>query len=640
MKRQLNHVKKIRGFLFSSAIALAGMMGQAAAQTNTNVICTPSTSTGLSAQPNYQSICWIDFSALSTSALATGQAFLVNLADGSQLRFTVQAPTSSASWTSVAAPSWNGAAIGASSGSYSGMTGKTVVRYTAGSGTPGTLNINNISMTDALGAPSTNFYFVVADGESTNAANATSFETWQATINASASGTAKWEQFDQVPNTAGVNPTNSVPGGTGVGPTQTGVGTTTVKHTGVNATNAGSYIYRVKAPTSLTLNTTSPYNGMQGIMLAVQVSVVNLNKVIQPSRVKATDQFTYTATGAKTSYTSSQTTSGTALNGFGTVTLSQLSGLNTISLLETVSTTSTATLADYAATYTCSNINPVNTITMPSGTGTSFSLSPQPGDVITCTFTNTRKSQEFNVRKVWAGGAPNGNTASVTTSGTSSASSFTSTSPNATTGNTVKVYVGEQVTLPLETLNVGSSIATYSTTIQCTGGTPLAETSMTAAQQITITNSTPPTTCTYTNTLKKPNITLSKFVRKLPSGGFGVSGNGLPGELLQYCVAFRNTGDAAALNFRLSDAFPQQTRAANPTATTDAARWNLVYSAATVSAAQTSAPAPAALPAGTTYTVGNVATSTGTTPGVILDMGAAGLPVGGSGTICFDAAIQ
>ncbi|ADY25395.1 conserved repeat domain protein [Deinococcus proteolyticus MRP] len=369
------------------------LLGHAGAQTATSVLCDASDTSGSSNQPNHQSICWIDFSSLSTSTVRTsaGQAFVVNLPDGSRLRFTVSSPTSSAQWAAVAAPSWSGAAIGSTAGSYSGITGKPVVRYTSNTATPGTLNITNISMTDALGAPVSNFYLVAADGESTNADNASSYETWQATINSSAGGSATWEQFDRVPNTAGTDPSNSTPGGSGVGPTQAGVGTRTVTHTGVSLTNAGSYIYRTKAPTSITLNTTSPSAGMQGILLAVQVAVVNTNKVIQPSRAKAADQFTYSVTGANASYTVNRTTSGTVNSGFAPATLDQLSGLNAVTVSETMTAGSASALSSYNSTYSCTNVNPVATTTLPSGSGTTFSFSPQPGDVITCTFTNAPK---------------------------------------------------------------------------------------------------------------------------------------------------------------------------------------------------------------------------------------------------------
>ena len=150
--------------------------------------------------------------------------------------------------------------------------------------------------------------------------------------------------------------------------------------------------------------------------------------------------------------------------------------------------------------------------------------------------------------------------------------------------------------------------------------------------------------CTINNELRLPNVPqMKKYVRNLPSGAFGTATHAQPGTILQYCIAFQNTGNGPAKKFKLTDAFPANTSAAYPNGSTDTAKWNLTYSASGADlTGRTTAPTASALPAGATLTVGSVATATpsGTSQGIILDLGAAGLPAGGTGTVCFDAKIN
>ncbi|UHQ21685.1 DUF11 domain-containing protein [Lysobacter sp. 5GHs7-4] len=208
-----------------------------------------------------------------------------------------------------------------------------------------------------------------------------------------------------------------------------------------------------------------------------------------------TEQFTLAITGNNQTAASSYTTggAGTAVTG-GPGLVQWFDAGTQYNLSETIS----ANAGVYNTTFACTNAAATATGTvLPSGTGTSFSLTPSSGDNITCTYTNTRIAQNLSLAKTWVNGTA-GHTASATTTGGTNNASFASTAPTNTTGTAVAVAAGSLVTLPAETFGGGASAASYATTVACTGGTTLA--ASVPPQTITITNSTTPTVCTYTNT--------------------------------------------------------------------------------------------------------------------------------------------
>lgn len=307
------------------ALVLLTAQPGASAQTVTDTTCSAATSKGTYGnQPNWQSVCWIDFSKLSGPAVTgfdptpspslpdAGQNFRVKLTDGSTLSFNVKpAATNSTTWVAAAAPSWEGAAIG-SAASYTGIPGRPILRYQNVSAPTNGLVFSNIAMTDSKGNPVTNFRFLAADGESTDASSPTLKESWRVTTNGPV-----WTVFDKVANTAGRDPNATSATFTTstsvIGPHVAGEGTATITETGVSPTNAGSYIYSTVAPTTVNFSATAPEPGMQGIMIGVQVAVLNLQKDVK-SRFFTSDQFTYkienSASGAVTSNTTSGSTSG------------------------------------------------------------------------------------------------------------------------------------------------------------------------------------------------------------------------------------------------------------------------------------------------------------------------------------------
>lgn len=112
---------------------------------------------------------------------------------------------------------------------------------------------------------------------------------------------------------------------------------------------------------------------------------LRLQKQLPLGRYVASDQFTLGIAGAGGPVSISTTGSGTTATGTAAISVAAAGTVYTLS--ETA--TSGAVLSNYAATYNCSNAYSSGTA-VPSGTGSNFSVTPQLGDDLTCTFINTR----------------------------------------------------------------------------------------------------------------------------------------------------------------------------------------------------------------------------------------------------------
>ena len=131
----------------------------------------------------------------------------------------------------------------------------------------------------------------------------------------------------------------------------------------------------------------------------------------------------------------------------------------------------------------------------------------------------------------------------------------------------------------------------------------------------------------------RPKVTLTKYVRNTNVSGqkfSTVSANGLPNDVLQYCIAFTNTGGFTP-NFKVQDIIP---------ANTNFVAGSLIYSApATDLTTTANSPANMSLPANASLT------QSGTGP-VIYNtnvsgvLPATGLVGGASGMMCFNATIK
>jgi uncharacterized repeat protein (TIGR01451 family) len=322
-----------------------------------------------------QSLWWLDFTGFSTAS-TSAQALTFTLPSGAGT-LGLSAQISSTAMQLVAEPSWTGGgAFG--HGAYNAISG-TPVFYWLGQVGPATVTLSSLSVKDASGNVRS-FVFYAADGENTNPPETITYAS-----------TANWRLIDTVNYYASFN---------GAAPTLTGVGTTSVLESGP-VLNDGNYNASVVLGTSSPTQVSSTFTGNEASLYALSLPPITFNIVITGGRVSASDQFT-----AAIAYTSpaasirSVTTSGAATTA-GTGATSVI-GTNSITLSAAMAAGSFSLLSTYTGAMACSNSGPgaaafggVNTV-LPSGAGTSFTLTPQTGDSITCTLTLTPPPQTIS----------------------------------------------------------------------------------------------------------------------------------------------------------------------------------------------------------------------------------------------------
>lgn len=202
---------------------------------------------------------------------------------------------------------------------------------------------------------------------------------------------------------------------------------------------------------------------------------------------------------------------------------------------------------DFAAPITSLMISYENT------TDNNWAFGDPPAQAIGLEFAGfcTQNGQALNLAKTWVE-ATAGHTASATTSSNrvtnaslaAANATFTSTATTNTTGTAVQVYPGETITLTAETFGGGATQAMYASTLQCTGGTPLASGS--TNRTITIgSTSNAATTCAYTNRGLLTDVSVVKT--RTPTG------NVAPGNTITYTLTVTNNGPATTTGTNVTD---------------------------------------------------------------------------------------
>ncbi|GGS28203.1 beta strand repeat-containing protein [Deinococcus knuensis] len=209
------------------------------------------------------------------------------------------------------------------------------------------------------------------------------------------------------------------------------------------------------------------------------------------------------------------------------------------------------------------------------------------------------------------------------------------------TGNNVSVGA----TLPVDT-GAATTADTDFVTVTVTATAPSAATLQSTPAARTITNTaavsgpnTDPTPANNSASAVTDMVygKLTKQVRNITTNtAFGTSGGGLPGEILEYCIAFENLGGAALPNFVVVDHVPGNTNAlttaydaAEPTATTGFGV-KLTRGALTsyLSSSAADADGGSLTTTGGTFTRGTMTVALGT------------LAAGESGSTCFQTTIR
>jgi uncharacterized repeat protein (TIGR01451 family)/fimbrial isopeptide formation D2 family protein len=192
---------------------------------------------------------------------------------------------------------------------------------------------------------------------------------------------------------------------------------------------------------------------------------------------------------------------------------------------ESITLAETFTVPGNAANYTtalaCTGTSGLSGTVLTVGQGDS---------AIVCTYTNTRPQATLQLVKQWAPDSRNGDVAQLgaTTGLQNNTNAFTSTASINANSTTVVVYLGEQATLPAETMG-GGALANYAVSLSCTGGT-LGGTDGKAPNTLDITpvDAGTPIACTYTNTRTATTLTLQKtWLNALPNDEVTIVATGL-----------------------------------------------------------------------------------------------------------------
>jgi hypothetical protein len=488
-------------------------------------VCSTATTQG-TAPADWQTYCWLDFTGYNdaTAKSASGQNFSFTLSDGSTLTMNVKASSPNATaFVATPAPSWTGAAVGNSA--FIGIPGRPII-YTAAAGVS-TVTFSNIQILQPSGGTASIYMFVAADAESTDNAEALSFQT----------NAGNWQELSAVPPISGSQM-----------PPRTGAGTQTFSESGGGlAGNVGGYI--VGSQTATTVTSTFTAGGLQGAMYAVRFASLRLNKQIVSSRINAADQFTYVVTSNVNGATlTSGTTTGTGNGPFNSATVSLASGVG-LTLSETMAAGSVSPMTSYVSRLTCTNA--VGTTTVNQLTASYNYGALAFGDAIDCTFTNTPLPRLTLVKALGGTRVFTGDQFAMTVrQGATTVASTITTGTGATIANgTTPQFLGAAgTTYSFNEAASGTTNLTYYTSgMACTNAyvpttpTPLPNTvggSVTPQLGDNI-------TCTITNNPKPnvANLTMTKTATLISDPVNGTTNpKYIPGAIVEYAITVTNAG--------------------------------------------------------------------------------------------------
>jgi len=237
-------------------------------------------------------------------------------------------------------------------------------------------------------------------------------------------------------------------------------------------------------------------------------------------RADAADQFTVSASGGGTlTGTTSATTSGTDT----TASTTFYSTPNTPLTLTDSKAAGPTPLSGYFSNLTCTNAftgpGATPNASLPNGLlATSTSITPAPGDDITCTFTNAKKVG-LTLRKTWANALVN-DAVDIAATGLTTLASVANSASETDSAAVQYVRVGDIITIG-ETFATGSA-ANYSTVLACIGTSGLSGDTLTVGAADTN------IVCTYTNTRKTATFALQKsWVNAIVNNAVNVTATGL-----------------------------------------------------------------------------------------------------------------
>jgi uncharacterized repeat protein (TIGR01451 family) len=335
--------------------------------------------------PYAANLCWFDMSGYNDAKARSGegQQMSITLPGGFVAKFTLtsrQVPNHV--WRGVesrSAPVEPRFAFG--KGGYVGISGKPVLYSQGPGGTNGVeLKLSNISVVDSGGRPVSGYKFVVADAENNIAGE--NF-TWTSDKRLSLLGVLNEK------SPAGCHNAMS------------GLGTTTVTCIGQGSEPGGpdprydAVIVGADTPSQIALSMTT--FARSGVAFAIMTSKVQVTKQVV-GRVKPSDSFDVKAISPEGSTLATASTGPANSATTGELTVLPLSGGASYTLAEEPTPSSGTRQSDYTRSWSCTN-NGAPEPSLPSGSEPSVSVSPQAGDFIACTVTNTQRSADLAVHK-------------------------------------------------------------------------------------------------------------------------------------------------------------------------------------------------------------------------------------------------
>jgi uncharacterized repeat protein (TIGR01451 family) len=529
-------VRRTRALIGAAAIlatiAVAITVAPASASAATAVQCGYGTG-GTQAS----TLCWLDMSAYSfaQSSSAAGQPMTVSLPGGYTISFTVTTRANGgrpfSSLNPVPFPTWPGAYIG--NHAYTATPGKPALYQTTNSGGD-LITLTNIAVTDSTGAPINGYGFVVADAESTDTSESTTYGS----------------------NVPLKQISTSTPQFPYCGAGLTGVGTTSVTCTGGQTGTSGDGAIVLQADTPTQISAAMLGGGLQAVSFAIVTSKLTVNKVVV-GRVKATDSFNLAASSPEGTAIGSATTGSGNSASTGSLTVLPRTDGSAYTLSEAPTPGSGTLMSDYSQSWSCTNAATGSTTPLPSGSGSSVQVAPAPGDDITCTVTNTQlpadlsltatpasstvQSGDDDTYKLVVGNAgPSSATNAVVSFKLPPGATFVSAGPNCT-------FAAGTVTCTAASVAAGGSTS-FSVVVKVGGTAPA-----TLAAPGSVTSATPDS--------NPANNTADPVIMVTPTADLSLTKSaspvpGVPGTNETFTLKAHNAGPDQAQNLKVSDPLP------------------------------------------------------------------------------------
>ncbi len=480
-------------------------------------------------------LCWLDMSVynFAQSSSVAGQPMTVSLPGGYTIGFTVTTRPNGmrpfSSLNPVPFPTWPGAYNG--NHAYTATPGRPALYQTTNGGGD-VVTLTNISVTDSTGAPVSGYGFVVADAESTDAPESTTYSS-DVPLKEVSTSTAQFPYC-----------------GAGL----TGVGTTSVTCAGGQAAPDGAIVLQADTPTQI--SATLAGGGLQAVAFAIVTSKLTITKAVV-GRVKSTDSFDLAATSPEGTPIGTASTGPANTASTGALTVLPRTNGAAYTLSEAATPGSGTLMTDYAQSWSCTNAATDSTTALPSGSGSSVQVAPAPGDDITCTVTNTQlpadisitatpasstvKAGDDDTYKLVVGNAgPSSATNVVASFKLPPGATFVSAGPSCTLS-------GATVTCTAASLAAGGSTS-FSVVVKIGGSGPAqlaAPTSVTSATpDPNLANNTADPIITLTPTA---DLSLTKSASPVP---------GVPGTDETFTLKASNAGPDVAHDVKVSDALP------------------------------------------------------------------------------------